>query len=103
MGRKRKGWPAERRTDPAEAHDFCCGFTYFTPHHHTLAQQTAQSHNRIYIRAVLTPPDDAMSTPTPLAGRLVPLRTKDEVRASLETHSAYVVEVPAKFANVVKE
>jgi tRNA-specific adenosine deaminase 3 len=44
-----------------------------------------------------------MSTPTPLAGRLVPLRTKDEVRASLETHPAYVVEVPAKFANVVKE
>jgi hypothetical protein len=47
--------------------------------------------------------DDAMSTPTPLAGRLVPLRTKDEVRASLETHPAYVVEVPAKFANAVKE
>ncbi|KAL5116703.1 hypothetical protein ACEQ8H_005452 [Pleosporales sp. CAS-2024a] len=44
-----------------------------------------------------------MSTPTPLAGRLVPLRTKDEVRASLETQSAYVVEVPAKFANVVKD
>jgi hypothetical protein len=49
------------------------------------------------------PPGDAMSTPPPLAGRLVPLRTKDEVRASLETHSVYVVEVPAKFANVVKE
>jgi hypothetical protein len=48
-------------------------------------------------------PDDAMSTPVPLAGRLVALRTKDEVRASLETYSAYVVEVPAKFANVVKE
>jgi tRNA-specific adenosine deaminase 3 len=44
-----------------------------------------------------------MSTPVPLAGRLVALRTKDEVRASLETYSAYVVEVPAKFANVVKE
>jgi tRNA-specific adenosine deaminase 3 len=44
-----------------------------------------------------------MSTPRPLAGRLVPLRTKDEVRASLETQSAYVVEVPAKFANAVKE
>ena len=38
-----------------------------------------------------------------LAGRLVPLRTKDEVRASLETHVVYVVEVPAKHANVVKE
>jgi hypothetical protein len=49
------------------------------------------------------PPDDAMKTPTPLTGRLVPLRTKDEVRASLETQSAYVIEVPAKFANVVKE
>ena len=44
-----------------------------------------------------------MSSPRPLAGRLVPLRTKDEVRASLETHSVYVVEVPAKFANVIKE
>ncbi|KAH7355925.1 hypothetical protein BKA66DRAFT_474442 [Pyrenochaeta sp. MPI-SDFR-AT-0127] len=44
-----------------------------------------------------------MSTPAPLVGRLVPLRTKDEVRASLETHSAYVVEVPAKFANVIKD
>ncbi|CAI9631091.1 unnamed protein product [Alternaria burnsii] len=44
-----------------------------------------------------------MSSPRPLAGRLVPLRTKDEVRASLETHSVYVVEVPAKFANVIKD
>lgn len=45
-----------------------------------------------------------MSTTTaPLVGRLVPLRTRDEVRASLETHSVYVVEVPAKFANVIKE
>lgn len=44
-----------------------------------------------------------MSTPTPLTGRLVSLRTKDEVRASLEVHSVYVVEVPAKFANAVKE
>jgi tRNA-specific adenosine deaminase 3 len=44
-----------------------------------------------------------MSTPRPLAGRLVPLRTKDEVRASLETQSVYIVEVPAKFANAVKE
>jgi hypothetical protein len=56
-----------------------------------------------YMSARLLHTDDAMSTPIPLAGRLVPLRTKDEVRASLETHSAYVVEVPAKFANVVKE
>ena len=39
-------------------------------------------------------------TPT---GRLVPLRTKDEVRASLETHVVYEVLVPAKHANVVKE
>ncbi|KAJ4370023.1 hypothetical protein N0V83_005787 [Neocucurbitaria cava] len=44
-----------------------------------------------------------MSTSAPLAGRLVPLRTKDEVRASLETQSVYVVEVPAKFANVIKD
>lgn len=44
-----------------------------------------------------------MSNPTPLTGRLVPLRTKDEVRASLETQSAYVIEVPAKVANAVKE
>lgn len=36
-------------------------------------------------------------------GRLVPLRTKDEVRAGLETFSAYVVEIPARFANAVKE
>jgi len=36
-------------------------------------------------------------------GRLVPLRTKDEVRASLETVTVYVVEVPAKFANTVKD
>ncbi|KAF2128755.1 hypothetical protein P153DRAFT_317044 [Dothidotthia symphoricarpi CBS 119687] len=44
-----------------------------------------------------------MSLPTPLTGRLVSLQTKDEVRASLEVHSVYVVEVPAKFANVVKD
>jgi tRNA-specific adenosine deaminase 3 len=44
-----------------------------------------------------------MSNPASLPGQLVPLRTKDEVRASLETHSAYVVEVPAKHANTVKE
>ncbi|CAO2648674.1 Nn.00g079410.m01.CDS01 [Neocucurbitaria sp. VM-36] len=44
-----------------------------------------------------------MSTTAPLVGRLIPLRTKDEVRASLETHSVYVVEVPAKFANVIKD
>ncbi|KAF9701099.1 hypothetical protein EKO04_000358 [Ascochyta lentis] len=41
--------------------------------------------------------------PPPPTGRLVPLRTKDEVRASLETHVVYVVEVPAKHANVVKD
>ncbi|KAF3002924.1 tRNA-specific adenosine deaminase subunit tad3 [Curvularia kusanoi] len=44
-----------------------------------------------------------MSDSAPFAGRLVPLRTKDEVRASLETHVVYVVEVPAKHANVVKD
>ncbi|KAF2845358.1 hypothetical protein T440DRAFT_460470 [Plenodomus tracheiphilus IPT5] len=44
-----------------------------------------------------------MSAPAPLVGRLVPLRTKDEVRASLETVTVYVVEVPAKFANIVKD
>jgi tRNA-specific adenosine deaminase 3 len=44
-----------------------------------------------------------MNSPPPLVGHLVPLRTKDEVRASLETHSVYVVEVPAKFANGIKE
>ena len=36
-------------------------------------------------------------------GQLLPLKTKDEVRAALETYSAYVVEVPAKHANAVKE
>ncbi|CAE7195038.1 hypothetical protein CFE70_007502 [Pyrenophora teres f. teres 0-1] len=44
-----------------------------------------------------------MSTPPALNGRLVPLRTKDEVRASLETQTVYVIEVPAKHANVVKD
>ncbi|KAF2688934.1 cytidine deaminase-like protein [Lentithecium fluviatile CBS 122367] len=37
------------------------------------------------------------------SGQLVPLRTKDEVRASLETHRVYVVEIPARFANTVKD
>jgi tRNA-specific adenosine deaminase 3 len=37
------------------------------------------------------------------SGQLVPLRTKDEVRASLETHQVYVVEIPARYANAVKE
>lgn len=44
-----------------------------------------------------------MSDSAPITGRLVPLRTKDEVRASLETDVVYVAEVPAKHANVVKE
>jgi len=35
--------------------------------------------------------------------QLVPLRTKDEVRASIETLQVYVVEIPARFANTVKE
>lgn len=39
----------------------------------------------------------------PRRGRLVPLRTKDEVRAALETFEAYVVELPARYAGVIKE
>ncbi|KAF2640650.1 cytidine deaminase-like protein [Massarina eburnea CBS 473.64] len=42
------------------------------------------------------------SAPLP-SGKLVPLRTKDEVRASVETLQAYVVEIPARFANSVKD
>ena len=38
-----------------------------------------------------------------LSGQLIPLRTKDEVRVSLETHTVYVIEIPARFANTVKE
>jgi hypothetical protein len=80
----------------------CCVVSlhpHVNPHH---PRPASQQHHTTRQR----PADDAMSTPTPLAGlagHLVPLRTKDEVRASLETHSAYVVEVPAKFANAVKE
>ncbi|KAF1979190.1 cytidine deaminase-like protein [Bimuria novae-zelandiae CBS 107.79] len=37
------------------------------------------------------------------AAQLVPLRTKDEVRASIETHVLYAVEIPARFANSVKD
>lgn len=37
------------------------------------------------------------------SGQLVPLRTKDEVRASLETLVVYVLQIPARFANAVKE
>lgn len=44
-----------------------------------------------------------MSTLRPLSGRLVPLRTKEEVRASLETHTVYVAEVPSKHTNPIKE
>jgi tRNA-specific adenosine deaminase 3 len=39
----------------------------------------------------------------PRRGRLRPLRTKDEVRAALETFEAYVVELPARYAGVIKE
>lgn len=39
----------------------------------------------------------------PRKGRLVPLKTKDEVRAALETFEAYVVELPARYAGVIKE
>jgi tRNA-specific adenosine deaminase 3 len=39
----------------------------------------------------------------PRKGRLLPLKTKDEVRAALETFEAYVVELPARYAGVIKE
>ncbi|KAF2746719.1 cytidine deaminase-like protein [Sporormia fimetaria CBS 119925] len=39
----------------------------------------------------------------PRAGRLRPLRTKDEVRAALETFEAYVIELPARSANALKD
>jgi tRNA-specific adenosine deaminase 3 len=39
----------------------------------------------------------------PRKGRLVPLRTKDEVRAALETFEAYVIELPARYAGAIKE
>ncbi|KAF2493669.1 cytidine deaminase-like protein [Lophium mytilinum] len=38
---------------------------------------------------------------TPKKGRLVPLRTRDEIRAATELLDAYVVEVPAVFASAV--
>jgi hypothetical protein len=37
----------------------------------------------------------------PRVGQLVPLKTKDEVRAALETFDAYVVGVPEKSAGAV--
>ena len=40
---------------------------------------------------------------SPRKGRLVALRTKDEVRAALETFQAYVIELPARYAGVIKE
>lgn len=46
---------------------------------------------------------DTAPAATGATGQLVPLRTKDEVRASLETHTVYIVEIPARFANAVKE
>ena len=46
---------------------------------------------------------DTAPAPAVVTGQLVPLRTKDEVRASLETQTVYVVEIPARFANAVKE
>jgi tRNA-specific adenosine deaminase 3 len=39
----------------------------------------------------------------PRDGRLVALKTKEEVRAALETFEAYVVELPARYAGVLKE
>lgn len=41
--------------------------------------------------------------PQPRKGKLKALRTKDEVRAGLETYEAYVVELPARYAGVIKE
>lgn len=38
---------------------------------------------------------------SPRRGSLVPLKTKDEVRAALETFDAYVVGVPARSAGAV--
>lgn len=70
----------------------------FSSSQHTL---TTHSSGNIYFS--IRPVGDAMSDSAPITGRLVPLRTKDEVRASLETDVVYVAEVPAKHANVVKE
>ncbi|KAH7117627.1 hypothetical protein B0J11DRAFT_536358 [Dendryphion nanum] len=39
----------------------------------------------------------------PLRGHLKPLRTKDEVRASLETFQAYVIELPSRYAAAIKD
>ncbi|KAF2118783.1 hypothetical protein BDV96DRAFT_515610 [Lophiotrema nucula] len=39
----------------------------------------------------------------PRTGSLVPLKTKDEVRAALETFEAYILEVPARWAGAVKD
>lgn len=43
----------------------------------------------------------AMDTQTTI--KLIPLRTKDEVRASIETQVVYAIEIPARYANTVKE
>jgi tRNA-specific adenosine deaminase 3 len=55
----------------------------------------------------MSTPDDVSSLTSlglvARSGQLHPLRTKDEVRAALETYSAYVVEVSARHANAVKE
>ncbi|KAF2792005.1 cytidine deaminase-like protein [Melanomma pulvis-pyrius CBS 109.77] len=56
----------------------------------------------------MSTPDAAASSIEPLGivarrGQLLPLKTKDEVRAALETYRVYVVEVPAKHANAVKD
>ncbi|KAF2652833.1 cytidine deaminase-like protein [Lophiostoma macrostomum CBS 122681] len=39
----------------------------------------------------------------PRNGRLVALKTKEEVRAALETFEAHVVELPARYAGVLKD
>jgi hypothetical protein len=83
-------------------------FILFCPHTYTLFSSLLLSNSTPRLVSASTNRRSAGgamsdSAPTALAGRLVPLRTKDEVRASLETQVVYVVEVPAKHANVVKE
>lgn len=46
---------------------------------------------------------DTDTGPDPISGQLIPLKTKDEVRAGLLTQEVYVVEVSSRHANDVKE
>jgi tRNA-specific adenosine deaminase 3 len=50
----------------------------------------------------LTRDVDADFDVVPQRGRLVPLKTKDEVRAALETFQAYVIELPSRYAGAIK-